>query len=196
MSDTELRMKIARLRGWRFDPSGMWLGPADIAGSRLASYFCPDWPNSIADAWELFAELPAKKALICRGNNQWTCGCNGEDSQLVCESETLEIEHYPIENTADAAARAVALTWLAWNGEKKMTDQIVRNLYMVMVKAGDSFESMSIMAKRVEVVDGDLMIFDYAPPYVSKEGKQQDWLVQAFKAGYWLSITVQTPPKK
>jgi len=153
MSDTELRMKIARLRGWRFDPSGMWLGPADIDGSRLASYFCPDWPNSIADAWELFAELPAKKALICRGNNQWTCGCNGE---------------------------------------KKMTNEIVRNLFMVRVKAGDSFESMSILAKRAEVVDGDLMIFDYPPAHVSVE----DWLVQAFKAGYWLSVSVLAQPEK
>lgn len=76
-----------------------------------------------------------------------------------------------------------------------MTDEIVRNLYMVKVKAGDSFESMSILAKRVEVeASGDLMIFDYPPSRVSEEGKQRDWLVQTFKAGYWLSVTVLAAP--
>ena len=198
LTNEELRSAIGKARGWILQDDLLWSYPYGNQGERIVVDRMPQWSTNMKDAWILFDELPAKKALICRGDNRWTCGCNGEDLQLVCENETLDIEHYPIENTTDAAARAVALTWLAWNGEKKMTDEIVRNLFMVRVKAGDSggYEPVSILAKRAEVVDGDLMIFDYAPPHVSEEGRQQDFLVQAFKAGYWLSVSVLASPEK
>ena len=111
MIDTELRMKIARLKGWRFDPSGVWLGPSDPDGSRLAGYFCPNWTNNIADAWELYREMKQAGCIVVVTHEL--------DGRGYCHVNTLQQGDKLIGVYSFDEPHAICEAWLAWKEAKR-----------------------------------------------------------------------------
>jgi hypothetical protein len=102
MTNEELRLAIAKAKGW-VCLAGVWLGPLEPDGTRVALYNVPDWPASIADAWELWDEMKEYVTI-------WF-----DSVQLVWvvynESNAKYIDDITV-------LRAICEAWLAWKVAK------------------------------------------------------------------------------
>lgn len=79
-----------------------------------ASCELANWPENIADAWELFEEMPAPKVIYAYtrpGGIEYDCGCAGISDP--------DGDYYPYNEADNTIARAICLAWLAWDAARK-----------------------------------------------------------------------------
>jgi len=114
MTNDEIRMKIAELKGWEFVPKtniGQWGWKHN---GKFIDYEidAPNWPENIADAWELVEEWRA----------------NGEVDSIVYKTsdipdfkmvDTVHLRHSYIYSEADTAPLAICLAYIAWKESQK-----------------------------------------------------------------------------
>jgi len=122
MTNDEIRLKIAELKGWKntehlsgwfalVSPTGKASYTTRDVNLALSGSDVPNWPESIADAWGLVEEWRASKEV---------------DSIIYKTSDMPDINgHYPLVNTvllrhseiyreSDNIARAISLAFIAW----------------------------------------------------------------------------------
>lgn len=121
MTNEEIRIKIAQEKGWREaegllcppegDPRMSWAAEWDSHG---IPHFMPDWPENIADAWELVEEMPfyqIYKSQLVTGQPYYGCMCF---MRLPCDEDNPDYI-----GEAGAVPRAICLAWLAWDAARK-----------------------------------------------------------------------------
>ena len=115
MTDDEIRLKIAKAKGWVKTDSVFTAGAVTIAAvgwyksdaetnTIETMSVLPDWPRDIAAAWGLVEEMPHVR--VVKWSIYWSCS--------VCPKDTfLDIPGYFYEQ-GDTAPRAICLAWIAW----------------------------------------------------------------------------------
>ena len=121
MTNDEIRIKIAKLKGWRvYDPkdyNGQLFGtsPEGVFYSAL-----PDWPGEMSPAWSLVEEARKAEVGVMIHNSLtilpvpdiWSYTCAFYDPIGGPHHKTYSAE-------AETAAMAICLAWLAWKeGDK------------------------------------------------------------------------------
>ncbi len=119
MTNDEMRIAIGKLRGFdvAISPSAtrdhLWFqlfkdGERYSTNSYLvedkAWRDAPNWPENIADAWELWEELPPFKSI------EYHAPMNRPYSVMYTVGNT----HHQFD--ADTAPLAICVAWLAWEG--------------------------------------------------------------------------------
>ena len=118
LTDNEIRLKIAELKGWRVYDVNLDYRVEKYMGTSPEGVFyavLPDWPTDIAAAWEMVEEIKAAGIWFMMGNpdfNPDAAMVHGWWAKLYLpDDDTGGIE---IEQVADTAARAICLAWLTW----------------------------------------------------------------------------------
>lgn len=100
----EIRLKIAKLKGWTVLPypaQPKWQRPT--ASGVECLYELPNWPESIADAWELFEEFISE-------NKHLSCGIAIEP--LVSHEWVASLGYW--RSYGATAPLAICKAWIAW----------------------------------------------------------------------------------
>lgn len=114
MSPDELRVAVAKAKGWRVyiinkgDFESLEYSTEEMP---YVARHCPDWPASIADAWELVEEIRQSGAWVyVDTDNTYTCAVQivGVDNEIT--------EYF---STADIAPLAISRAWLMWKREEE-----------------------------------------------------------------------------
>lgn len=72
MTLDELRLAVAKAKGWKDYGFGWWLEP----GAPFQTHGLPDWPRDISAAWELVEEMHDRLVqvrLSNKGVSMWWC---------------------------------------------------------------------------------------------------------------------------
>jgi len=124
LTDNEIRLKIAELKGWRdLHPynehplkPGAWKALTGLEGkdnNTDGTKDVPNWPTDISAAWELVEEIEQAGHWVqirtpFSGDGYW-CGFTPDG----CSGWNGTPDNY---TQADTAARAICLAWLKWKG--------------------------------------------------------------------------------
>jgi hypothetical protein len=119
MSDGELRLAIARARGWIFVDEAAFVGVPDNGG--LSAFQpCPNYATDLNAAFELVEEMRKEKNIVFVMLEAWSYShrykaivqyYKGDGSQAGFGLE------------AATPARAIAEAWLAWREAKQQQEQ-------------------------------------------------------------------------
>lgn len=130
MTNEEIRIKIAQAKGCHWyevrgsaylcsDSSRMMIDREAVRvdepdpDSKL-HFKVPNWPENIADAWELVEEMPfyqIYKSQLVTGQPYYGCMCF---MRLPCDEDNPDYI-----GEAGAVPRAICLAWLAWDAARK-----------------------------------------------------------------------------
>ena len=101
------------MKGWTFVDKKAFIGCKDRSG--LSAFEeCPNYPENIADAWELVEEA----RLVIRPSF-----LNGKYVASRFLSVTLGgLVKSDFEVTADTAPRAICLAWIAWKESQEVAE--------------------------------------------------------------------------
>jgi hypothetical protein len=111
MTNDEIRMKIAELKGWTFVDKKAFVGCKDTSG--LSAFVeCPNWPEKIVDAWELAIEAGLS---VVKSGNGYLAGRYDLDQEYLDEDMGIIDGHFSRGYAeANTAPRAICLAWIAW----------------------------------------------------------------------------------
>jgi hypothetical protein len=128
MTNDEIRIKIAELKGWKWGVNinngnirlykpmvvdtqySLCEKPEYINGDSLSC--APNWPESIADAWELAVEAGLS---IIKTENGYLAGRYDLEQEYLDERRGIINGHFSRGYAeADTAARAICLTVIPW----------------------------------------------------------------------------------
>ena len=110
MTDEELRLAIAKAKGWieSTENGARWINPRGGA-----IFTIPNWPKHIHTAWELVEEMKVGGYYV-RVDTPFTA----DSPYQVKVDEMGWADHNPPPPggwySADTAPRAICLAWLAW----------------------------------------------------------------------------------
>lgn len=117
MTDDELRLAIAKAKGWS---DTKVLGDCFVVyspeGYVKPNY--PDWPTDIGAAWELVEEMRAGGVTV-----EITADPNDDNNQerkygIVLRREVYTLGWAGFMGWATTAARAICEAWLVWHNQK------------------------------------------------------------------------------
>jgi len=120
MDAEQLRIEIAKAKGYAVKADIRDYGNAVLLyhnGSLvnwsteeaiLWNKYVPDWPTSIADAWELWNELPGHKVIYTMPFDKVACGYGG--SYLDWDPRPV----YPYMIKGNDTMLAISRAWLIW----------------------------------------------------------------------------------
>lgn len=101
MSPLEINNRIAEIKGLTIKGPGRILGSSASINTNEGH---KDWAENIADAWELFEEMPSVAFVRKEYDGRYSC-YNG--------TSAFEKGNWCI---ADTAPTAIATAWLGWKG--------------------------------------------------------------------------------
>jgi hypothetical protein len=127
LTDEDIVLAIRETKGYEFQQNapegnfcltvgndkGWWKIPGYKEWTCAQCYdISPDWSTVIAEAWELFEEMPEWVTVMkTTGENKWYCGCHGSSDE--------QGNIYWYQAFADTAPRAICIAWLIWKDAQK-----------------------------------------------------------------------------
>ena len=101
MSNLEINRKICGLLNLEQKTIGVLSGPNTSAV--LTELGWKNWAGNIADAWELFEEMPIQSKIVkTAGENCWTCWVGENGSGFASRTAPL----------------AICMAWIKWKESK------------------------------------------------------------------------------
>ena len=127
MTNDEIRRKIAEIKGYKWYeigneatlcnttyagilPKGREIVERPSLKSKIY-YHCPNWPESIADAWELVEEMKQIGGAVCV---EWTIPFIDAPFSWWCGANVPKNENKWYSGRDQTAPLAICLAYIAW----------------------------------------------------------------------------------